>query len=153
MKRKTAVFKQRDFLAANRTLLIVCAAIFVLAFFTDGFTRWFLLALLMLTLWFRVGGFVRRGTVIEIDGTAMRVTRGGRTKAYPWADISEPRFKTVLAMGIGVDRIVRFRHGWLMHDIILSEMEDEEGLVSAIRIMWSGTRLEQAGTFDRALET
>ena len=141
-------FRQRSVFAANANVFVISAVVLGLALWADGFTRWFLLFILALVLWTRIGGHLRRKTVIEIDGHSMRVTRRGKTKEFVWTEIKKAETKASSVKGFGIDRVLRLRHGLLWHDIVTSEMEDEAGLLNAVEIMWMGTKLEQAGAFD-----
>jgi len=124
-------FEQLNFVKANKVFFGF--GVVALAFFISGQTVALLVCAVPIMA-YRLYGYYRRGTVVIVTDSHLKIIEKGREKLIHWDQISKVRAIKTSYCGVTISRILRFKEGKVRHKLLISELENENAIVQNFTI-------------------
>lgn len=130
-QRTSERFEQKNFFEANKLIVGLVAVILGVTVYQGS---WILSVLIVVLLGLRVLSYKKRGTVVVVTNTHLKITEKGSERKIRWDEISKPKAMQGSVGGFTVDRVLRFKEGKKRHKLIISELENEDAFLQNFTI-------------------
>jgi len=127
-QRVSETFEQRNFFEANKLIVGLGVVVMGLAAYHE---LWFLSLLIVPLIALRIYGYYKRGTVVILSNTHLKITEKGWEKKIRWDEISKPKAMKSSVGGFSVDTVLKFKEGKKRHKIIVSELDNGDAFLQS----------------------